>query len=69
MQDNVKDRQALPLRGYRLMDSTNDPTVVGIAFDTEQGPFMFVATKEILAMLGEAFSAKAAEMPSRNATA
>lgn len=66
MQDNPKDRLALALKGYRLMDSSNDPTVVGIAFDTDQGPYMFVVTKEILATLGEAFSAKAAEMPSRS---
>jgi len=67
MQDNPnpKDRPALPLKGYSLMDFQPDPTVVGIAFETEQGPFMFVATKEILEMLGQAFTHKAASMPSR----
>ena len=67
MQDNPnpKDRRALPLKGYSLMDFQPDPTVVGIAFETEQGPFMFVATKEILEMLGQAFTHKAASMPSR----
>jgi hypothetical protein len=58
-----KDRPALPLKGYSLLDYQPDPSVVGIAFDTEQGPFMFVATKEILAALGEAFTRKASEMP------
>jgi hypothetical protein len=62
---NPKDRPALPLKGYSLMDYKPDPTVVGIAFDTEQGPFMFVATKEILAALGAAFTQKASEMPSQ----
>ena len=67
MQDNPnpKDRPALPLKGYSLMDFQPDPTVVGIAFDTEQGPFMFVASKEILAALGAAFTQKASEMPSQ----
>ena len=65
MQDKPKDRPALPLRGYSLMDYQPDPTVVGIAFDTEQGPFMFVASKQILAALGEAFTRKAAEMPAQ----
>jgi hypothetical protein len=65
MQNDPKDRLALPLKGYRLLDNTSDPTVVGIAFETEQGPFMFVATREILETLSEAFRSKAAEMPSR----
>ena len=67
MQDNANanDRPALPLKGYSLMDFQPDPTVVGIAFETEDGPFMFVATREILEMLGQAFIHKAASMPSR----
>lgn len=65
MQDNPKDRQALPLKGYQLVDNTLDPSVVGIAFETEQGPFMFVATREILETLSKAFKAKAASMPSQ----
>ncbi len=60
-----KDRPALPLKGYSLMDFQPDPTVVGIAFETEQGPFMFVATREILETLGHAFIHKAASMPSQ----
>ena len=64
-----KDRPALPLKGYSLLDYQPDPGVVGIAFDTEQGPFMFVATKEILAALGAAFTQKASEMPSPKPTA
>lgn len=65
MSSNPKDRPALPLKGYSLMDFQPDPTVVGIAFETEDGPFMFVATKEILDTLGQAFIHKAASMPSR----
>lgn len=65
MQDNPKDRLALPLKGYQLVDNTQDPTVVGIAFDTEQGPYMFVANREILETLAKAFRAKAASMPSQ----
>jgi hypothetical protein len=62
---NPKEVPALPLKGYSLLDFQPDPTVVGIAFETEDGPFMFVATKEILEMLGQAFIHKAAVMPSR----
>ena len=67
MQDNgnpnPNDRPALPLRGYSLMDFKTDPSIVGIAFETEAGPFMFVANKDILATLGAAFSQKSSEMP------
>ena len=67
MQDNgnpnPNERPALPLKGYSLMDFKTDPSIVGIAFETEAGPFMFVANKEILATLGAAFSQKSSEMP------
>ena len=70
MQDNgnpnPNERPALPLKGYSLMDYKTDPSIVGIAFETEAGPFMFVANKEILATLGAAFSHKAAAMPERD---
>ena len=70
MQDNANsnpnERPALPLQGYSLMDYKTDPAIVGIAFETEAGPFMFVANKEILATLGAAFSHKAASMPSQD---
>lgn len=65
MSDTPKERPALPLKGYSLMDFQPDPTVVGIAFETDDGPFMFVATKEILETLGQAFTHKAGTMPSR----
>lgn len=58
-----KNDQALPLKGYRLMDNTQDPHIVGLALETEQGPFMFVVTKEILEVLSQAFAQKASEMP------
>lgn len=64
---NPKDRPALPLKGYSLMDFQPDPSVVGIAFDTDQGPFMFVANREILEALGQAFTHKAAEMAPKQA--
>lgn len=65
MSDKPQDRPALPLKGYSLLDYQPDPTVVGIAFETDDGPYMFVATKEILDTLGQAFIHKAAAMPSR----
>jgi hypothetical protein len=58
-----RDRLALPLKGFQLVDNTLDPGLVGIAFETEQGPYMFVATREILETLSKAFKAKAGSMP------
>ncbi len=70
MQDNgnppPNERPAFPLKGYSLLDYKTDPSIVGIAFETEAGPFMFVVNKEILATLGAAFSHKAASMPSQD---
>ena len=67
MQDNGtpnrKERPAYPLRGYSLMDFKTDPGITGIVFETEAGPFMFVANKEIMAMLGAAFTHKSESMP------
>jgi hypothetical protein len=63
MAENDKSEYALPLKGYRLMDNTMDPNVVGLALETEQGPYMFVVTKEILEVLSRAFAQKASEMP------
>jgi len=63
MPKDDKNTYALPLKGYRLMDNTMDPNVVGLALETEQGPFMFVVTKEILEVLSQAFAQKASEMP------
>jgi hypothetical protein len=65
MQDDPKDRLALPLKGYQLVDNKRDPALCGIGFETEQGPFMFVATREILETLSKAFGEKAASMPSQ----
>lgn len=65
MQRDGKNEYALPLKGYRLMDNALDPTIVGLALETEQGPFMFVVTREILETLSLAFGQKAKEMPSQ----
>ena len=62
---NAKNEYAMPLKGYRLMDNTLDPNVVGLALETEQGPYMFVVTREILQTLSAAFAQKANEMPAQ----
>ncbi len=63
MTENQKETLVLPLRGYQLVENRFDPSLVAIAFDTEQGPHMFVATREMLEDLSKAFTARAATMP------
>jgi hypothetical protein len=65
MTTDASNTYAMPLKGYRLMDNTMDPNVVGLALETEQGPFMFVVTREILETLSAAFAQKATEMPAQ----
>ena len=65
----LNNEYAMPLVGYRLMDNAMDPSIVGIALETAEGPFMFVANKEILETLGAAFTHKAQMMPAKDPAA
>jgi hypothetical protein len=64
-----KNEHAMPLVGYRLLDNTEDAGIVGIALETPDGPFMFVANREILETLGAAFTHKAQTMPGKDPAA
>jgi hypothetical protein len=58
-------KQALgyPLLGYQILKNPEQPTIVAIAFDTEAGPSVFAATREILEELAEGFQRHASQMP------
>ena len=58
-----KEAKAYPLLGYHLIGNPQQPTIVAIAFDTADGPFLFAATREILEELAEAFQRQASKMP------
>jgi hypothetical protein len=58
-----KQALAYPLLGYQILKNPEQPTIVTIAFDTEAGPSLFAATREILEELGEAFQRHASQMP------
>ena len=43
---------AFPIRAYQLIPDPNQPTVVALAIETDQGHSLFLATREILEATG-----------------
>ncbi len=58
----IKTDNAMPLRGYSLMDNAEFPEIVGLRLETDAGPLMVVVNQEILAVMGQAFTHKAEAM-------
>ena len=60
---------AYPIRAYQLIPDPNQPTVVALAIETDQGHSLFLATREILEDLGKDLLERAAKMPPGRAKA
>ena len=58
-----QDLPAYPIRAYQLIPDPNQPTVVALAIETDQGHSLFLATREILEYLGKDLLERAAKMP------
>jgi hypothetical protein len=56
---------AYPIRAYQLIPDPNQPTVVALAIETDQGHSLFLATRQILEDLGKDLLDRAAKMPAR----
>jgi hypothetical protein len=56
---------AYPIRAYQIIPDPNRPTVVALAFETQQGHSLFLATREILEDLGKDLLERAARMPAK----
>ena len=54
---------AYPIRAYQLIPDPNQPTVVALAIETDQGHSLFLATRQILDDLGRDLLDRAAKMP------
>ena len=54
---------AYPIRAYQLIPDPNQPSVVALAIETDQGHSLFLATREILEDLGKDLLERAAKMP------
>ena len=60
-----QEMPAYPIRAYQLIPDPNQPTVVALAIETDQGHSLFLATREILEDLGKDLLERAAKMPAR----
>ena len=54
---------AYPIRAYQLIPDPNQPSVVALAIETDQGHCLFLASREILEDLGRDLLERAAKMP------
>lgn len=54
---------AYPIRAYQLIPDPNQPAVVALAIETDQGHSLFLATRTILEDLGKDLLERAAKMP------
>jgi hypothetical protein len=65
-EDPTTDEQELPaypIRAYQLIPDPNQPAVLALAIETDQGHSLFLATREILEDLGRDLLERAAKMP------
>jgi hypothetical protein len=63
--NSEQELPAYPIRAYQLIPDPNQPTVVALAIETEEGHSLFLATREILEDLGRDLLERAAKMPVR----
>jgi hypothetical protein len=61
--NDEQELPAYPIRAYQLIPDPNQPTVVALAIETDQGHSLFLATREILEDLGKDLLERAAKMP------
>src|SRR3978361_466302 len=54
---------AYPIRAYQLIPDPNQPSVVALAIETDQGHSLFLATRQILEDLGKDLLERSAKMP------
>ena len=60
-----RELPAYPIRAYQLIPDPNRPHVVALAFETDQGHSLFLATREILEDLAKDLLDRAGKMPAK----
>ncbi len=60
-----RELPAYPIRAYQLIPDPNQPDVVALAIETDQGHSLFLASREILEDLGRDLLERAAKMPAK----
>jgi hypothetical protein len=58
---------AYPILAYQLIPDPNRPNVVALAFETERGHSLYLATREILEDLARDLLDRANKMPAKKA--
>ncbi|MDB5565910.1 MAG: hypothetical protein JWP84_2476 [Tardiphaga sp.] len=58
---------AYPILAYQLIPDPNRPNVVALAFETERGHSLYLATREILEDLAKDLLDRANKMPAKKA--
>jgi hypothetical protein len=61
--DDETEIEAYPLRSYQLLPDPNRPDVVALAFETERGHSLYLASRAVLEDLGRDLLDRAAKMP------
>jgi hypothetical protein len=61
--NDEQELPAYPIRAYQLIPDPNQPMVVALAIETDQGHSLFLATRQILEDLGRDLLERAAKMP------
>ena len=62
---NEQELPAYPIRAYQLIPDPNQPAVVALAIETDQGHSLFLASREVLEDLGRDLLERAAKMPGK----
>jgi hypothetical protein len=66
--DDEQEIVAYPIRAYQLIPDPNRPEVVALAFETERGHSLYLASRELLEDLAKDLLDRASKMPARPAS-
>jgi hypothetical protein len=67
--DDEQEIVAYPIRAYQLIPDPNRPEVVALAFETERGHSLYLASRELLEDLAKDLLDRASKMPARPGSA
>ncbi|MET0219044.1 MAG: hypothetical protein ABW213_00140 [Tardiphaga sp.] len=65
MTDDEQELPAFPIWNYQIIPDPNQPQVVAIAFETERGHSLYLASRQVLEDLGRDLLERAAKMPAK----
>lgn len=68
MTDDEQELPAFPIWSYQIIPDPNQPQMVALAFETERGHSLYLASREVLEDLGRDLLERAAKMPPKPAS-